>query len=126
MVSIGSKALPSRRPRTCGFMEDNLMGEEDVSYKRGKGKKGMHRKDSRERHGFNGGNSNRNVSGRMSDRSMTAINSSNHQSTSASQTTLVRYYNLPYNCDFFVSLLLLVFCFNNVFALHDFSERWQI
>jgi hypothetical protein len=122
MVSIGSKALPSRRRRTCGFMEDSLMGEENVLYKRGKGKKGMNRKYSRERHGFDGDNSNRNVSGRMSDRSMTAGKSSKYQSTSASQTTLVRYFDLPYNCDFFVSLLLLFFCFNKFFAILDFSE----
>lgn len=127
MVSIGSKALPSRRPRTCGFVEDSLMGEEDVLSKRGKRKKGMNRKDTRERHGFDGDNSNKNVSGRMSDRSMTARKSSKYQSTSASQTTLVRYFNLPHNCNFFVSLLLLIFCLNSFFfSLRDFSEWWQI
>lgn len=81
------------------------MGEENVLYRRGKGKKGMNRKYSRERHGFDGDNSNRNVSGRMSDRSMTAGKSSKYQSTSASQTTLVRYFNLPCNCDFFLLIV---------------------
>ena len=82
------------------------MGEEDVLSKRGKRKKGMNRKDTRERRGFDGDNSYKNVSGQMSDRSMTARKSSKYQSTSASQTTLVRYFNLPNNCNIFLLIII--------------------
>ncbi|XP_035539256.1 pumilio homolog 23 isoform X2 [Juglans regia] len=90
MVSIGSKALPARRHRTCGFVEDSLMVKEDALYKRGKGKKGMNRKDRGERHEFDGDNSKKTISGRTDDRSVAGRKFSKHQSTSASQTAHVR------------------------------------
>ncbi|KAG7992149.1 hypothetical protein I3843_02G113500 [Carya illinoinensis] len=90
MVSIGSKALPARRHRTCGFVEDSLMVEEDALYEQGKGKKGMNRKDRGERHGFDGGNSKKAISGRTNDQSVAGRKFSKHQSTSASQTAHVR------------------------------------
>ncbi|KAG2722487.1 hypothetical protein I3760_02G130300 [Carya illinoinensis] len=90
MVSIGSKALPARRHRTCGFVEDSLMVKEDALYEQGKGKKGMNRKDRGERHGFDGGNSKKTISGRTNDQSVAGRKFSKHQSTSASQTAHVR------------------------------------
>ena len=114
MVSVGSKALPLRRRRTCNFVEDSLMGEDNQSYIQGKRKKGMNRKASGERHGFDGYNSNKNASGKMSDGSMKARKSSEHQNTSVSQTTHVRYYSIFYN---FVTLLLLIICWKNVCAV---------
>lgn len=93
MVSVGSKALPARRHRTCGFVEDSLMAEEDALYKQGKGKKGMNRKGGRERHGFDGNNSKKTISRRTRDQSMADRKFSKHQSASASQTAHVRYHD---------------------------------
>ncbi len=70
------------------------MGEDDLSYKQGKRKKGMNRKGSRDGHGFDGDNSKKNASGRRSDGSVEARNTSMHQNTPVSQTTFVRYYSL--------------------------------
>ncbi|XP_058007559.1 pumilio homolog 23 isoform X2 [Hevea brasiliensis] len=63
MVSVGSQALVSRRTRSCNLVEDSSMGEEDKSYKQSKRKKGMGRKAKKERFGFDGDNSSKNVSG---------------------------------------------------------------
>lgn len=82
------------------------MGEDNQSYKQGKRKKGMNRKASGERHGFDGYNSNKNASGKMSDGSTKARKSSEHQNASVSQTMHVRYYSIFYNI---VTLLLLIF-----------------
>ncbi|XP_050285105.1 pumilio homolog 23 isoform X2 [Quercus robur] len=104
MVSVGSKALPLRRRRTCNFVQDSSMGEDKQSYKQGKRKKGMNRKASGERHGFDGYNSNKNASGKMSDGSMKARKSSEHQNTSVSQTTHVRKQVDPEMAKYFLEI----------------------
>uniref|UniRef100_A0A2N9GA21 PUM-HD domain-containing protein n=1 Tax=Fagus sylvatica TaxID=28930 RepID=A0A2N9GA21_FAGSY len=104
MVSIGSKALPLRRHRTGNFVGDSIMGEDDLSYKQGKRKKGMNRKGSRDGHGFDGDNSKKNASGRRSDGSVEARNTSMHQNTPVSQTTFVRKQVDPEMAKYFLEI----------------------
>lgn len=119
MVSIGSKALPARRHRTCGFVEDSLMVKEDALYEQGKGKKGMNRKDRGERHGFDGGNSKKTISGRTNDQSVAGRKFSKHQSTSASQTAHVRYHDFIFSNDSsFEALLMFVPCMSFIVVVH--------
>lgn len=61
MVSIGSKALTSRRPKTCTLTEDNSMVGEDNSY--GRWKKDTKRKASKGHLGLEGDHPKRSSSG---------------------------------------------------------------
>lgn len=94
MVSVGSKALISRRPRSCNFVEDNLMGGEDDSYRKGRKKKGMGRKAKKESFGFDGDNSSKNVSGWVTDGTVKSKRGLKHQNVSEPQPSIIRYGSL--------------------------------
>lgn len=64
MVSVGSKALPSRSSKGIVLVEGSSMGQEDGSHKHGRNKKGMGRKDRKRSSGFEGDSYNKNASGR--------------------------------------------------------------
>ncbi|GAV87319.1 hypothetical protein CFOL_v3_30745 [Cephalotus follicularis] len=116
MVSVGSKALRSSRPRNHHFVEeDNLIGE-DRSYNLGKKKKGMGRKSRNKSLGFDGG-FNKNVSGRSTDGIVKAKNFSN-QSAFEPQASLVRKQVEPETVKYFSEIA-------NLFETSgvDFEER---
>lgn len=80
MVAVGSKALPSRRPKTCGLVQDNLMGEDDK----------LHRRGRRKQANFDS-NSNKRVSGKLTVRSVKDNKFSKHEVESAPEKSFVRY-----------------------------------
>lgn len=89
MVSIGSKALPLRR-KACNLVEDNLMGEDVQTYKQDRRKKGMGRKATKQRLGFDGNRPRSNISGRGTNETARPPNSLKHQQTVVPQTSHVR------------------------------------
>lgn len=91
MVSVGSKALTSRRHRTCISVEDRLMGEDKLTRKSGKRKNGMSRKAERGGHGFDGNDNHKKASGTMDGGSLNSNKTfSKNKSTSEPQTSLIR------------------------------------
>ncbi|KAG6780607.1 hypothetical protein POTOM_013473 [Populus tomentosa] len=109
MVSVGSKALASRRDRTCcNLVEDNLMGREDKSYNQGRKKKGMGRKAKNDSFGFDADNSNKSVSGRATDGAAKPKKSSKYQNTfSEPQPSIVRKQVDPETTKYFSEIVNL-------------------
>lgn len=109
MVSVGSKALASRRDRTCcNLVEDNLMGREDKSYNQGRKKKGMSRKAKNDSFGFDADNSNKSVSGRATDGAAKPKKSSKYQNTfSEPQPSIVRKQVDPETTKYFSEIVNL-------------------
>lgn len=97
MVSFGSKALPSKKPRIPNTVEDYLMGEDDKSYKYGRKKKNLSRKAKKESFGFDADSANKTVSGRGYDGIAKSNKSWKHHSASEPQTSVVRYCYLYLN-----------------------------
>lgn len=125
MVSVGSKALASRRDRNfCNLVEDNLMGREDKSYNLGRKKKGMSRKAKNGSFGFDADNSNKSVSGRATDGTAKPKKSSKYQNTfSEPQPSIVRYGTFCFTFVLFFfgnlfSFLMFFFCFFTVIRLY--------
>lgn len=88
MVSVGLKALVSRRARSCNLVEDSLMGEKDKSHKHDKRKK----KAKNASFAFDGDNSTKSVSGpgRVADGTFTRKKFSKHKNTSDPQPLVIR------------------------------------
>eukprot|EP00258_Populus_trichocarpa_P037681 XP_024453700.1 pumilio homolog 23 isoform X2 [Populus trichocarpa] len=109
MVSVGSKALASRRDRSCcNLVEDNLMGREDKSYNQGRKKKGMSRKAKNGSFGFDADNSNKSVSGRATDGTAKPKKSSKYQNTfSEPQPSIVRKQVDPETTKYFSEIVNL-------------------
>lgn len=109
MVSVGSKALASRRDRICcNLVEDNLMGREDKSYNQGRKKKGMSRKAKNDSFGFDADNSNKSVSGRATDGAAKPKKSSKYQNTfSEPQPSIVRKQVDPETTKYFSEIVNL-------------------
>uniref|UniRef100_A0A6M2EQK6 PUM-HD domain-containing protein n=1 Tax=Populus davidiana TaxID=266767 RepID=A0A6M2EQK6_9ROSI len=109
MVSVGSKALASRRDRNCcNLVEDNLMGREDKSYNQGRKKKGMGRKAKNDSFGFDADNSNKSVSGRATDGAAKPKKSSKYQNTfSEPQPSIVRKQVDPETTKYFSEIVNL-------------------
>jgi len=121
MVSVGSKALASRRDRNCcNLVEENLMGREDKSYNQGRKKKGMSRKAKNDSFGFDADNSNKSVSGRATDGTAKPKKSSKYQNTfSEPQPSIVRYGTFCFTFVlFFLAISLHFSCFFFVFFNH--------
>ncbi|KAJ6696058.1 NUCLEOLAR PROTEIN 9 [Salix koriyanagi] len=122
MVSVGSKALASRRARSCcNLVEDNLilMGREDKSYNQGSKNKGMSRKTKNGSFGFDADHSNKSVSGRATDGTAKPKNSSKYQNTfSEPQPSIVRKQVDPETTKYFSEIV-------NLFESDgvDFEER---
>ncbi|KAJ6706185.1 NUCLEOLAR PROTEIN 9 [Salix purpurea] len=120
MVSVGSKALASRRARSCcNLVEDNLMGREDKSYNQGSKNKGMSRKTKNGSFGFDADHSNKSVSGRANDGTAKPKNSSKYQNTfSEPQPSIVRKQVDPETTKYFSEIV-------NLFESDgvDFEER---
>ncbi|KAJ6415767.1 hypothetical protein OIU84_004544 [Salix udensis] len=120
MVSVGSKALASRRARSCcNLVEDNLMGREDKSYNQGSKNKGMSRKTKNGSFGFDADHSNKSVSGRANDGNAKPKNSSKYQNTfSEPQPSIVRKQVDPETTKYFSEIV-------NLFESDgvDFEER---
>ncbi|GKU92751.1 hypothetical protein SLEP1_g6438 [Rubroshorea leprosula] len=104
MVSVGSKALPSRRSKDSIFVEDSFMGEEDKSHKHSRKKKGMGRKPKKGSFGFDGDGSNMNVSGRGVDGTAKSKKYVKHQSTSDTKSPLVRKQIDPETTKYFMEI----------------------
>ncbi|KAJ0039168.1 hypothetical protein Pint_21954 [Pistacia integerrima] len=90
MVSVGSKALPSKRPRIRKSVEDSLMVEDDKSYKHGWKKNNLSRKAKKESFSLDANTSKKNVSGRGHDGTAKSHKSWKHHSSSGPQTSVVR------------------------------------
>lgn len=89
MVSVGSRALTSKRHKTCIVSEDHLMGEDKLAHKSGRKKNAMNRKAERGGHGFDENKTHRNASGTDSGmRSNKKFTDS--KSTSAPQSSFIR------------------------------------
>jgi nucleolar protein 9 len=112
MVSVGSKALASRRARSCcNLVEDNLMGREDKSYNQGSKNKGMSRKTKNSSFGFDADHSNKSVSGRATDGTAKPKNSSKYQNTfSEPQPSIVRYSTICLTFVFFLEISFKFTC----------------
>ncbi|PKI34486.1 hypothetical protein CRG98_045123 [Punica granatum] len=88
MVSVGSKALPSRSRRINSFVEDSLMGEEDKLRKHGKWKKGLGRKDQKKGYGIDKDTFEKNASGRGGAKSHKPMK---QEDVSISQPSIISY-----------------------------------
>lgn len=91
MVSVGSKALTSRRHRTFISVENRLMGDDKVTRKGGRRNDGMSRKAERGGQGFDGNDTHKKSSGMM-DGGTSGSNKkfSKNTNTSEPQTSLIR------------------------------------
>ncbi|XP_038898236.1 pumilio homolog 23 isoform X1 [Benincasa hispida] len=119
MVSVGSRALTSRRHRTFVSAEDHLMGEDKLARNSGRKKNAMNRKAERGGHGFDGNNTHKNASGRMDGGTLNSNKKfSNNKSTSTPQSSLIRKQVDPETTKYFTEISNL-FESENV----DFEER---
>lgn len=91
MVSVGSRALTSRRHRTFISAEDHSMGEDKLTRKSGRKKNAMSRKPERGGHCLDGNNTHKNASGMMDGGTLNSNKKfSNNKSTFAPQSSVIR------------------------------------
>lgn len=90
MVSVGSRALTSRRHKTCIVPEDHLMGEDKLAHKSGRKKNTMNRKAERGGHGFDENNTHKKASGTDGGRPNSNKKFTDSKSISAPQSSLIR------------------------------------
>ncbi|XP_031387425.1 pumilio homolog 23 [Punica granatum] len=101
MVSVGSKALPSRSRRINSFVEDSLMGEEDKLRKHGKWKKGLGRKDQKKGYGIDKDTFEKNASGRGGAKSHKPMK---QEDVSISQPSIIRKQVDPETAKYFTEI----------------------
>ncbi|KAL0562184.1 hypothetical protein IC582_002636 [Cucumis melo] len=118
MVSVGSRALTSRRHKTCIVPEDHLMGEDKLAHKSGRKKNTMNRKAERGGHGFDENNTHKKASGTDSGRPNSNKKFTDSKSISAPQSSLIRKQVDPETTKYFTEISNLLES-DNV----DFEER---
>ncbi|XP_008462236.2 pumilio homolog 23 [Cucumis melo] len=118
MVSVGSRALTSRRHKTCIVPEDHLMGEDKLAHKSGRKKNTMNRKAERGGHGFDENNTHKKASGTDGGRPNSNKKFTDSKSISAPQSSLIRKQVDPETTKYFTEISNLLES-DNV----DFEER---
>lgn len=122
MVSVGSKALPSRTRRIHNFIEEYLMGEEGQLYKHGRRKKGLSRKHQNKSYGVDSGKSDKDVSGHRVGKSHESMKK---EDVSLSQPSIVRYLISPVIANQGNSILLQLMNKRNLLLLYLFIYLFQ-
>jgi len=107
MVSVGSKALPLRRPKHHSIVEHSPISGEDSEHKQGRRRRNMGRKSTKQQKGSNGGY----ASGSVSDKTMKDKNFSKKHDPAEPEVSYVRLSEFYFHVVFALSRVASSFSF---------------